>query len=87
MKKSEEIFKLNKSEQVDILENLGLNKKEIEKLKYEKDRVNKILELKYEFPKNGKTQTTETKKQEVKKKKRKKKWDGITPFDPEIHKL
>ena len=67
MKKSEEIFKLNKSEQVDILENLGLNTKEIQKLKYEKDRVNKILELKYEFPKKSKTQTNKTTQTETKK--------------------
>ncbi len=67
MKKSEEIFKLNKSEQVDILGNLGLNTKEIQKLKYEKDRVNKILELKYEFPKKSKTQTNKTTQPERKK--------------------
>ena len=38
-------FKLNKQEQVDKLDSLGLTKKEIRALRYEKDRVNKLLEL------------------------------------------
>ena len=42
---SERLFKLKKQEQVDRLLRLGLSKKEIKKLKYEKDRVNKLLEL------------------------------------------
>ena len=37
--------KLNKPEQVRKLDSLGLTKKEIRALKYEKDRVNKLLEL------------------------------------------
>ena len=37
--------KLNKQEQVDKLDSLGLTKKEIRALRYEKDRVNKLLEL------------------------------------------
>ena len=37
--------KLNKQEQVDKLDSLGLTKKEIKALRYEKDRVNKLLEL------------------------------------------
>jgi hypothetical protein len=37
--------KLNKPEQVQKLDSLGLTKKEIRALKYEKDRVNKLLEL------------------------------------------
>ena len=36
---------LNKDEQVDKLDSLGLTKKEIRALKYEKDRVEKLLEL------------------------------------------
>jgi len=36
---------LTQAEQVKILKDLGLSKKEIKKLKYESDRVNKILEL------------------------------------------
>ena len=38
-------FKLNKPEQVRKLDSLGLTKKEIRALRYEKDRVNKLLEL------------------------------------------
>ncbi|MHA2039143.1 MAG: hypothetical protein ACW98X_22175 [Promethearchaeota archaeon] len=38
-------FKLNKQEQVNKLDSLGLTKKEIRALRYEKDRVNKLLEL------------------------------------------
>jgi len=37
--------KLNKDEQVRKLDSLGLSKSEIAKLKYEKDRVKKLLEL------------------------------------------
>jgi len=36
---------LNKAEQVSKLDSLGLSKAEIRALKYEKDRVNKLLEL------------------------------------------
>ena len=36
---------LTQTEQVKILKELGLSKKEIKKLKYESDRVEKILEL------------------------------------------
>jgi hypothetical protein len=38
-------FKLNKAEQITKLDSLGLSKKEIRALRYEKDRVNKLLEL------------------------------------------
>ena len=40
-----ELTNLNKSEQVNMLMELGLSSKEIKKLKYEADRVNKIIEL------------------------------------------
>ena len=40
-----ELTKLNKSEQVNKLMDLGLSSKEIKALKYEEDRVNKIIEL------------------------------------------
>ncbi len=36
---------MNKSEQVNLLMNLGLSSKEIKKLKYEEDRVKKIIQL------------------------------------------
>ena len=36
---------LNKAEQVRKLDSLGLTKQEIRDLKYEKDRVNKLIEL------------------------------------------
>jgi len=39
------LLDMNKSEQVDSLITLGLTKEEIKKLRYEKDRVEKILEL------------------------------------------
>tara|TARA_R110002020_G_scaffold118140_2_gene270091 strand:- start:347 stop:10285 length:9939 start_codon:yes stop_codon:yes gene_type:complete len=39
------LFKLNKSEQLDSLRSLGLTTDAIKRLKYEEDRVNKILEL------------------------------------------
>ena len=38
-------FDLNKKEQVYKLDSLGLSKSEIRDLKYEKDRVKKLLEL------------------------------------------
>ena len=37
--------KLNKPRQVEMLDSLGLSKKEIRALKYEADRVEKLLEL------------------------------------------
>ena len=37
--------KLNQSEQVRKLDSLGLSKKQIKSLKYEKDRVAKLIEL------------------------------------------
>ena len=40
-----DLFKMNKKEQVNMLMDLGLSSKEIKKLKYEEDRVNKILAL------------------------------------------
>jgi hypothetical protein len=40
-----ELTKLNKSEQVNKLMDLGLSSKQIKALKYEEDRVNKIIEL------------------------------------------
>ena len=42
---SDKLFKLKKQEQIDRLERLGVSKQEIKKLKYEKDRVNKLLEI------------------------------------------
>ena len=44
-KQSDELFKLNKSVQIDSLRSLGLTTDAIKRLKYEKDRVNKIIEL------------------------------------------
>ena len=44
-KRKTTIFNQNKSEQVNTLLNLGLSKKDIKNLKYEKDRVTKIIEL------------------------------------------
>jgi len=41
--KEDVLFGLTKSEQVEILKNLGLTKKEIRKLSKEKQRVDKIL--------------------------------------------
>lgn len=41
----ENLYKLDKDEQLVILEDLGLTKSEIKKLKYEGDRVEKIMEL------------------------------------------
>jgi len=40
-----DLFKMNKKEQINMLMDLGLSSKEIKKLKYEEDRVNKILAL------------------------------------------
>ena len=37
--------KMNKPRQVQILDSLGLTKKQIRNLKYEKDRVAKIIQL------------------------------------------
>ena len=45
VQKTETLTKLNKSEQVNMLMELGLSAKEIKALKYEADRVNKIIEL------------------------------------------
>tara|TARA_Y100000004_G_scaffold173351_1_gene211129 strand:- start:517 stop:837 length:321 start_codon:yes stop_codon:yes gene_type:complete len=39
------LFKLNKAQQVDSLRQLGLTTDAIKRLKYEQDRVNKIIEL------------------------------------------
>ena len=36
---------MNKKDQVNILISLGLSERQIKKLKYEEDRVNKIIEL------------------------------------------
>ena len=36
---------MNKPRQVEILDSLGLTKKQIRDLRYEKDRVNKIIQL------------------------------------------
>ena len=44
-KQSDDLFKLNKSVQIDSLRSLGLTTDAIKKLKYEKDRVNKIIDL------------------------------------------
>jgi hypothetical protein len=43
--RSIELFKTTKKEQIDILMDLGLSSRKIKKLKYEEDRVNKIIEL------------------------------------------
>jgi len=40
-----DLFKMNKNEQVNLLMNLGLSPSEIKKLKYEEDRVKKIIQL------------------------------------------
>ena len=45
IKRRDSIVDTNKSDQVKSLINLGLTKKEIKELKYEDDRVNKIIEL------------------------------------------
>ena len=41
----EDIYDLNKDEQITLLGEYGLSKGEIRDLRYEEDRVNKILEL------------------------------------------
>ena len=43
--RSIDLFKMNKKDQINLLMQLGLNSKAIKKLKYEEDRVNKILQL------------------------------------------
>ena len=43
--RSIDLFKLNKKDQVNMLIDLGLSSKQIKKLKYEEDRVNKIIQL------------------------------------------
>ena len=45
VKRNEALFDLKKDEQIDMLLSLGLSTKEIRNLKYEKDRVEKIMEL------------------------------------------
>ena len=45
IKEKDSIIDTNKSDQIKSLTNLGLTKKEIKDLKYEEDRVDKILEL------------------------------------------
>ena len=44
-KRSIELFNMNKKDQVNKLIDLGLSNKQIKELKYEEDRVNKIIEL------------------------------------------
>ena len=44
-KQKKVLFELNKSEQLDSLRSLGLTTDAIKRLKYEEDRVNKIIEL------------------------------------------
>ncbi len=43
--RSIDLFKIKKKDQVNMLIDLGLSSKQIKKLKYEEDRVNKIIEL------------------------------------------
>ena len=45
IQKSKEVFDLNKQQQVEILKELGLDDKEIENLKVEQNRVDKIMEM------------------------------------------
>ena len=45
MKLRDSIVSTNKSDQITSLKNLGLTTKQIKELKYEDDRVNKIIEL------------------------------------------
>lgn len=45
MKLRDSIVSTNKSDQITSLKNLGLTRKQIKELKYEDDRVNKIIEL------------------------------------------
>ena len=51
-KRSIDLFKMNKKDQVNLLMELGLSSKKIKELKYEEDRVNKIIQL--ENKKKGK---------------------------------
>ena len=44
-KRSIDLFKMNKKQQVDLLMDLGLSVQNIKKLKYEEDRVKKIIQL------------------------------------------
>ena len=44
-KRSIELFNLNKKQQIDLLMNLGIIGEKLNKLKYEEDRVKKIIEL------------------------------------------
>ena len=41
----QEIVDLNKSEQIEMLKSFGLSSSEIKKLRFERQRVNKILEM------------------------------------------
>lgn len=41
----EDFYAMDKQEQIDLLKEFGLSYKEIKKLKFEKDRVDKIMEL------------------------------------------
>ena len=43
--RSIDLFKMNKKDQVNMLIDFGLSSKQIKELKYEEDRVNKIIEL------------------------------------------
>ena len=43
--KGKEYFDLTKEEQLRKLDSLGIGRRELNKLKYEKDRVEKLLEL------------------------------------------
>ena len=45
IKRKDVVFDQTRSEQITALLDLGLTKKEIKALKYEEDRVNKIIEL------------------------------------------
>ena len=45
IKRKDVVFDQTRSEQITALLKLGLTKKEIKALKYEEDRVNKIIEL------------------------------------------
>jgi len=41
----QELIDLTKKEQIEKLESFGMDKKDIRKLRYEEDRVNKLFEL------------------------------------------
>ena len=43
--RSIDLFKMNKKDQVNMLIDFGLTPKQIKDLKYEEDRVNKIIQL------------------------------------------